>query len=930
MGPIYFFAFVVAVASADQLKAAAKEDYRLPQIYDISNYELDLLVPTDTFTSKSDLYNGTVKIQLAFTNATDVLYLHAHPSYITLQTVTFNNLKLAKEDYGIDNVTNILKIQLTNPITVNNKYYLIIQFEGRLSTTDMYGFYKSSYVDAKGKTKYLATTQFEPTHARRAFPCFDEPGFKAPFTVSITYPSELNVLFNTQVKYSTNTSKELTSVTFDPTPKMSAYLLAFVVSEFTCSTGDKVGSTIYEVCSRNETASLRDLAVTVGPKMLAALNNLTAIDYGKYMKKLDLAAIPDFSAGAMENWGLNTYREIYLLWDNKESSNKYKQAIATVIAHETTHQWFGDLVTCAWWSETFLNEGFAEYFEYFIAHEVFPEWELDKQFVLEVMHTVLDSDELENTQAIQSDCYTPTEIGNKFGDISYNKGASILRMVSHILGQTNFIAGLRTYLTTNAYAATKPEQLWAALSEHVDNSISNLPADLPTIMNNWITKSGFPLISVTLSGNNLIIKQKRLSLSGNDTTTWYVPITYTISSDSKKFEDTTPRAWLTPDKEYLNITPKENTSWIILNNQESGYYRVTYDDVLWDCIKRALVSENFDGIIELNRAQIVDDLFSLGKADEISYQSVLDITGFLSNDTSYYPWYAAFEGFSFLLRRVGKTSKLGEAVSAYVLGQMNALYESVPFNKLNDSEQVYTLKQVLALTWACQLGHEGCVDEAVSLFADFRENGTKPNKNLRTVVYCNGLRYSSNSTDDWEFLWNVFTESENLATERSTIISALGCTTDTELLKSYLEKTLTDESGIRLQDAASVFSAVYSGNPEGIAVAYDFLTENYTQIAQRYQSMNSLSTLIKGISERFTTQGEVKKLQDFIANGDLPEEFKSSATQAVEIAQSNLKWTEKFEDELMDVFDVPKSAGAVAKSLVSVMLAVGVSLFLVR
>nr|CAI5825384.1 unnamed protein product [Callosobruchus analis] len=609
---------------------------------------------------------------------------------------------------------------------------------------------------------------------------------------------------------------------------MSTYLVAFVISDFTCSEWSNPGSTTKNgVCSRSDTANNRAWALEITPKLLNALNTYTGILYTDSISKVDQVALPDFRSGAMENWGLITYREARLLFDPEEDGVGTKQTIALIIAHELSHSWFGNLVTLAWWSETFLNEGFARYFQYKITNEVYPDWQLDRQFVVKTLHSALAEDDLPSALPLQSDVETPAQIDTKFGN-SYDKGGSVLHMVEHFMGSQNFRTGVQRYLLSNKNQNTKPAQLWTALSTAVDNTVSRLPATLPEVMQNWIEKAGYPLITVTKTNkNNLALKQERFLFSGSDTTTkWYVPITYTTSLDTAKFEKTSPQLWIQPDKE-SNIQITDGTSWIILNNQQTGFYRVNYDDTLWAEIEKALKTESFGGIGELNRAQIVDDLFNLAKPKKVSYSKALNIIKFINNDVSYYTWFAARRGFSFLLDKIGFESALGKAVKADVLKLMDKVYKSVPHTALKPTDDLYTLKQTEIIGLACRLQHPECIEMSKSYFSKYKSQGTKPPKDLRNIVYCNALRHSKDSTD-WDFLWEAYVKSNSLS-EASNLLQVLGCSTDKNILNRYLQKTIT-ESEIRLQDRATVFSAVLNGNPSSLDIALTFLTDHHKEI----------------------------------------------------------------------------------------------------
>ncbi|KAJ8960563.1 hypothetical protein NQ318_013852 [Aromia moschata] len=891
---------------------AQTPEHRLPTNIRPSHYRLHLNLTADVFSEASNQYSGMVIILLTPQQTTSTISLHASHEFLNITLVTLSNTDISPSAYSVNSVTDILTINLPGQIIANVMYQLIIEFTGLLSTAEMTGFYKSNYVDESGATTYLATTQFQPTSARRAFPCFDEPFFKATFDIYITYPLGMNALSNTPGSLFTSDSVSET-MKFNTTALMSTYLLAFVVSNFTCTEGTPIEGLPYRICSREETSDIRDWALEIGPKLLDSLNIFTDFNYSLSKDKLDQVAIPDFAAGAMENWGLVTYREMYLLWDPLHSSNSFKQFIATIISHEFAHFWFGNLVTCNWWSETFLNEGFANYYQYHTTHDVLPEWELDKQYVVSNLQPVLITDALENALPLQNEgAATPTEVLAMFGTISYNKGGSIFRMVEHAMTPLLFRTGLRNYMRLQ-YQTVLPDNLWSTLNAVINNSTTQLPAaNLSQVMETWVRSPGFPLLTVsstsTSSQTTIRISQERFLLSGSDTETkWYVPITYSTSLDSNPFTNTTPQAWLTPDSDLTITIPSGDVSWIVLNNQHIGYYRVTYSTALWNSISQALHAQNFSGIIDVNRAQIVDDLFNLARVNKVAYLTVFNIIHYLENDTSYFPWVPAINGFNFLLARVGRSSTLGSAIGDHVLDLMDNLYESVSFTHHDEDDQIYTTKQVLALSTACRLGHERCLIASKVLFHVYKSSGLRPNKNLRSIVYCNGLRHSTDQSD-WEFLWSEYLNA-SLATEQSTILTALGCSQDEQMLERYLNLSVTDNSGIRAQDALSVFASVYNGNPVGVDVAFRFLRQNHQLIVEKYLSMNALPNLINGLAGVFTTKEQIEELQEFIETGGLPEEYLPAANTALEAALANLQWLETFEGHLHNYFSAGTRTG---------------------
>ncbi|KAJ8959939.1 hypothetical protein NQ314_006142 [Rhamnusium bicolor] len=337
----------------------------------------------------------------------------------------------------------------------------------------MDGFYKSTY-EEDGKKYVLVSTQFEEVATRRAFPCFDEPSFKATFDVSISHSTDYTVLANTIIKDEGVGDDGLTLTQFETTPKMSTYLVAFVVSKFEAR-GESPGKDyIFKVYSRPEATKFMTVPTTYGTTLIDLLSSWTGINYVDLgNRQAYQVAIPDFAAGAMENWGLITFRhsaEVDLLDEAEKTSHSAKQRIITVVAHELSHQWFGDYVTLDWWSDTWLNEGFATYFEFHIPSETLP-----SSVPLSVE---------------QSKINTPREDSSKFDDISYDKGGSIVRMMRYILGEQSIKDGLREYLHSNHHSNTNPSQLLSSLNQVAGG------LDFVKFMENWIYQAGINCASV--------------------------------------------------------------------------------------------------------------------------------------------------------------------------------------------------------------------------------------------------------------------------------------------------------------------------------------------------------------------------------------------------------------------------------------------------
>ncbi|KAJ9573937.1 hypothetical protein L9F63_008679, partial [Diploptera punctata] len=754
------------------LLIAAVVSYRLPDHTIPISYDVKLKTDVNT-TFK---FTGEVAITVEIVEETDVIILHSTGLDIISLTIDgseHDNYTLASDD------THFLTIYLNETIPIGEYATIEIEFEGELAD-DMYGFYKSSYATNEG-TKWLAATQFQATHARKVFPCFDEPDFKAKFTIQLTIPKHYHALANTPLAEEPFEEEEGWLINkFKETDIMSTYLVAFVVSDFVYVT-DQDAKYYFTAWAREEAIEKADYSQNIGPELVDWFEEYTGIDYT--FEKIDQVALPDFAAGAMENWGLITYREHFrrLLYYDEASTESNKKSTALVVAHELAHMWFGNLITLQWWGDTWLNEGFARYFQYFSTSYVEEDWRLMDQFLVDQQQGVFATDALTSAQALSSFCETPAEISAKFTTISYSKGGSILRMVSHILTPDTFQAGLKKYLNEFKEKNTIPQDLFDALEAQRAEDNRAAPR-INNFLPLWTTQPGFPVLTVDRQGNVFNVSQERFLLKEDEESTqenWWIPLTWTKESEAPDgFEKTQPMEWLSGydyDTIQLDIEP---TEWIIFNNQEAGYYRVNYNDENWKLIINGL-HNNPEKFHVLNRAQLVDDALNLARAGKLSYQIALEVLDYLHNENDYIPWASAFSALSFLNRRLISIDG-HEDFKTYVLKLIDATYESIGFEVNADDNHITHLHRATLINWACTFEHEHCVEQSSKKFNDyFTDNTNLVPANLRSVVYCTALR--SGGKDEWDFLWDIYVNSR-IAAEKVVILSALGCTEDEDLL----------------------------------------------------------------------------------------------------------------------------------------------------
>uniref|UniRef100_A0A9L0JUA4 Aminopeptidase n=1 Tax=Equus asinus TaxID=9793 RepID=A0A9L0JUA4_EQUAS len=768
------------------------------------------------------------------------------------------------------------------------------KFQGELAD-DLAGFYRSEYMDGDVR-KVLATTQMAPSDARKSFPCFDEPSMKASFNITLIHPRDLTALSNMQprgpsVPLPEDANWSITE--FESTPVMSTYLLVFIVSEFTYVESKSPNDVLIRIWARPSAT-----AEGQGSYALNVTGPILSFFAGHYdtpypLDKSDQIALPDFNAGAMENWGLVTYRETSLLFDPLSSSSSNKERVVTVIAHELAHQWFGNLVTVAWWNDLWLNEGFASYVEYLGADYAEPTWNLKDLIVVNDVYPVMAVDALASSHPLTTpadEVNTPAQINEMFDSIAYNKGASVLRMLSDFLTEELFKKGLASYLHAFSYQSTTYLDLWEHLQKAVDNQTAiRLPATVRTIMDRWILQMGFPLITVdTKTGD---ISQQHFLLDPDSNVTR--PSEFNRSSSDSPADQS----------ELFRTTGDE---WVLLNLNVTGYYQVNYDEDNWRKIQTQLQTDLSVGAIPvINRAQVIYDAFNLASAQKVPVTLALNNTLFLSGETEYIPWQAALSSLSYFQLMFDRT-EVYSPMQKYLQKQVKPLFEYFQTTTSNWTQRPETLmdqyNEINTINTACSNGLSACEDLVSNLFAQWMgdPDNNPIHPNLRSTVYCKAI--ARGGEREWDFAWEQF-RNATLVNEADKLRTGLACSTEVWILNRYLSYTLNPDL-IRKQDATSTIISI-ANNVVGQTLAWDFIQSNWRKLFLDYGGGSfSFSNLIRGVTRRFSTEYELKQLEKFQAdNSDIGFGSGTRALeQALEKTQSNIKWVNENKDEVLRWF----------------------------
>ncbi|CAH0605713.1 unnamed protein product [Chrysodeixis includens] len=759
-------------------------NYRLNTPIVPARYVVHITPYFDTADDRQFTFDGIVSIQFTTTSNTNEIKLHSEGLNFTAADIYVGtypaNVSVAVTSLEFNANYSFAHINLASNLEAGVEYGLQIRYKGPIRE-DLYGFYRNHYIE-NGVKKWLGTTQMEPTHARKAFPCFDEPHLKASFQLRIDRPAHYKPsLTNTEIEKSEVLSNGYIREYFYPTPKMSTYLVAFLVSEFEAGAQVFNGTREFGIYSRPEAKNQSRFAFEFGTQVVDALGTYFGIDYYSTDShlRLDHVALPNFRGGAMENWGLIKYKESLLLYDPEQSPPNFKYEVARIIAHETTHMWFGNLVTCHWWSDAWLNEGFANYFQNYITAIVNPTLGAENQLVIGSVYSAYRADSSSFSAPISNNnVNSPAEIKGHFGTITYEKAGSVIRMIHHLIQDDAFKYGLHSYLTNNSFSSGYPEKLYQGLSEGVSafNSLSTYSnTNIADIMSSWVTQAGHPLLTVNINyeTETVTLTQKRYysnsSISSNEV--YKIPITYTTQS-SPNFENTKP-VFIMEDRthEFKIQNISQTHPWIIFNVQETGLYRVNYDDYSWRLISAALKS-NSNVIHPLNRAKIVNDLFALRLADEVDLCTLLSGLEFLHKEKEYSVWFAALNGLTALTTIRHVRESLKQPLKKLLFSYFDSAISLFGYDDPSDDVMFLTTR-LLILEFACKFEHRGCVKKALSLFKALIINGTEVAPSLRPAVYCTGLRHDSNHVG-YNYLLDRMAKS-NVANEKMVIKEALGC-----------------------------------------------------------------------------------------------------------------------------------------------------------
>ena len=848
----------------------------LPRSVRPSHYALTLTPDLENAT-----FSGEVSIDILVAEITSEVTLNA--TELDLASATFTargGEPLASTAISYNEDAETAAIHFGEPLPVGTGT-LQIAFTGTLND-QLHGFYLSTFRDSGGVERRMAATQFEASDARRCFPCWDEPAIKSTFQVDLIIPAGFSAISNTLESAPERTGDGLQRVHFPTTPIMSTYLLAFIVGEMESIEARSANGTLARVWATLGQAELGRFALETSVRLLDYYNDYFGVEYP--LEKLDHIALPDFAAGAMENWGAVTYREVALLFDPASSSPGTRQRIVEIIAHEMAHMWFGDLVTMAWWNDLWLNESFASWMAAKAVDTLYPDWAIWTQFIATDVAPGMSLDGLENSHPIESEVRNPNEVSQLFDAISYEKGASILRMLEQHIGAEAFQRGLNGYMRSFAYSNAQGADLWRSLAEASGQ-------DIPGMMDSWVKQVGYPVVTAETtrhdSGVTISLSQRRFLYSGptDDETLWHVPVRIAAQGT-----DAEARALFTGRTETIDHPPVSADGWIKINAGGTGFYRVGYQQ---DELERLIAAVRTGGLSAPDRLTLLEDTYALARARHIPARSYLELAQAYEDDEDYSIWGALASQLA-AIESLSRNETYRERYREFARRLTQRVAAKVGWEQEEDEAHLRTLLRAVSLSAAGGFGDEAVLNEAAARFARFLDDESSLRPDLRAVVY--NLNAGTGDAETFEIMRRLEREF-NLQEEKVRMQMALTQFRDPEILGRALDMSI-DQEQIRVQDAPRILMGV-GGNLRGLDLTWEFMKANWPEIERRYAGGGFAIMRLVSITGGFTSEERASDVRSFFEAHPTPSATRA-IQQSLERIELNRLWLERNRDELAE------------------------------
>ncbi len=855
--------------------ATIDQSFRLPKTVKPSNYNIKLTPDLTKFT-----FAGTVDIDVDVLEATSTVKINAKELVISAFTATNSAGTRLDGKISLDEETEIATITFDGTLG-KGAWKLAAVFTGTLNDK-LKGFYRSIWTDEKGVKHTIATTQFESTDARRAFPCFDEPEFKATFDVTLTVPEELTALSNGAIIKSEAVGNGLKAVSYERTMKMSTYLVCFCIGEFVSSKPVMVNGIETRVWCVPGKEDMTAFALRAAAFATDHYEKYFEIPYPGG-KKIDHIAIPDFASGAMENLGLITYRETALLLNEKTATHAERTRVAVVVLHELAHMWFGDLVTMGWWNGLWLNESFATFMENLCLDAWQPTWNVWDEFGLS-RAAASRVDALRSTHPIECPVNHPDEAAQLFDVISYEKGCSVLYQIHQYIGAETFRRGIAIYLKKHSYGNTETHDLWDALEVACKAAAAEsgeTPVPVREIMDRWVFTAGHPVVEVKAGkdAGSVELTQRPFKFLNDsaDTTLWPIPVTMRAKLEGKA--ELVERKFLLSEK---NHTEKlgNKVEWVVVNSGGSGFYRVVYDKAM----NAALSAKVMENLSAIERFNLVNDAWACVRSGILPTPDYIEMVKLFGAEEDPNVWAIIVSSLGHLHGLVKDDHR--KALAEVVRNLVKPTADRLGYAPIGKDESVQSRQLRGSLIGVLgTIGEDADVQKKASeLFAQWKADKQSVDSNVVPALV-GILAHNGDEARYNEFF--QLSQAAQSPQEVQRFLFALARFRDGALLDKTINKCLTDD--VRTQDAPYLYANVLGNEIAGIA-AWNFMKANWASMVARYPE-NGVVRMCGAVSALDSAELEAEVKAFFAANqvksGDM------AVAQALEQLRINVLMRER-------------------------------------
>lgn len=770
----------------------AADPYRLPRHTRPSRYDVTL---------EPDLgaasFTGQVTIEVTTDEASDEFVLNAIE--LEIASVTVDGTPATFE---LDEATERLVVRPEGGVTTGD-HSLHIVFTGILND-QLRGFYRSTYRDTDGNEQVIATTQMQSTDCRRAFPCWDEPDFKAVFGITLVVEPHLLAVSNGRELDRTERDGKL-ELRFADTMEMSSYLVAFVVGPLEATEWHDADGIPVRLVHVPGKSHLTGFGLDVATFCLRWFQDYYGIAYPS--DKVDLLALPDFAAGAMENLGCITFRENLLLVDPATSTQNERQLVADVVAHELAHMWFGDLVTMRWWNGIWLNEAFATFMEIAACDAYAPHWERWTSFGLE-RSVAFETDSLSSTRSVEFEVRSPADAEGMFDVLTYQKGGALLRMLEQYLGEDRFRDGVRHYLTTHSYGNTETGDLWDAIEHTTGEPVRR-------IMDSWIWQPGYPLVSAKLDGGDLVLSQRRFSFDRDiaDASLWAVPVRVRQGDESTD---------VLLDGDEIRLPAGDGP--IVVNADGHGFFRVEYSDEL----RERLTAEVVASLSTLERYNLVDDAWNAVTAGTMSAADFVELARRFAAERDYGVWQALAIGLRGVRRLLPEEGPSVDGFRAVVRDLAGPALADLGDPADGESDLTAKARGLLLGMMAIQAADADAVDRASAIYAAWNDDPSSVDAELAAAA--TGVVAATGDADTYERFLHVAQHGDTPQAQLRHLY-LLAEFDDDELVLRTCEYAMSP--AVKTQNAPFLLRACIGNRSHG-EVAWRFVREHWSEANERF------------------------------------------------------------------------------------------------